>query len=398
VTKAMNTQQIYRKGETSERMSPLPCGMIHRLRPLHSERQIPLDRVFGSCPAAIVCLAFVLSVALLAGCGGGREGPAAESRLVQAVTASLDSLSVNVTAWGKTEASRRVALAFEVPGSIEALPYDEGDPASRGAVLGELRQNRFKANLAQAKATYEEAQRNLKRMTSLSEENVVSDEERERAETDLAAAEAAFRSAEEDLRGSIITAPFKGLVARRHCELGQYVSAGTPAFVFMEMDPILVTVGLSDKDISMIREGQPAIIRLDAYPEREFEGTVREVAVAADESGGSFPVEVELPNPDLLFKAGMAAEVAIAVQKVAGAVILPMEAIVYDGLEPYVFLVSDSVATKRKIQVRAQSEMRVAVLGISAGDTVVAAGNRFLRDGEPIRYTLKRAGESAGAE
>jgi RND family efflux transporter MFP subunit len=314
---------------------------------------------------------------------------AAEPRLVRAVTASLDTLSVNVTAWGKTEASRSVNLAFEVPGTVESLPYDEGDLASRGAVLGRLRQNRFKANLTHAKATHDEAERNLTRMTSLSEEDVVSDEERERAETRLASADAALRSAEEDLRGSAVTAPFDGLVARRHCELGQYVSPGTRAFVFMELDPIIVTVGLSDKDISTIAEGQSVSVHLDAYPGREFEGRVREVAIAADETGGSFPVEVELSNPGLLIKAGMAAEVAIAVRDIAAAVVLPMEAIVYEGLEPHVFLIADSVATKRKVEVQAQSEMRVAVMGISAGDIVVAAGNRFLRDGERIRYTMR---------
>jgi len=355
----------------------------HHRRYTNSQASKPgLGRIF----TAILVIAAAPIV--LGGCGGGSGNPEAEPRLVRAVIASLDTLSVNVTAWGKTEASRRVDLAFEVPGTVESLPYDEGDLASRGAILGKLRQNRFGANLAQAKAAYEEAQRNLKRMTALSEEDVVSEEERERAETALAAAEAAFRSAEEDLRGSVITAPFDGLTARRHCELGQYVSPGIPAFTFMEMDPILVTVGLSDKDVSMVEEGQAAMVGLDAYPGRDFEGRVREVAVAAEEPGGSFPVEIELPNPDLRIKAGMAAEVAISIRKIPEAVVLPMEAIVYEGLEPHVFVISDSTAMKRRIEVRAQSEMRVAVTGISAGDTVVAAGNRFLRDGETIRFTM----------
>jgi membrane fusion protein (multidrug efflux system) len=338
---------------------------------------------------ALPALVLAAAPLLMGGCGGGAPGSEAEPRLVQAVTASIDSLSVTVTAWGKTEASRRVALAFEVPGTVESLPFDEGDLVSRGSVIGSLRQSRFKANLAQARATYEEAQRNVKRMTALSEEDVVSAEERERAETVLAVAEAALRSAEEDLRGSAVTAPFQGVVARRHFELGQYASPGVPAFTFMEMDPIVVTVGLSDKDISLVREDQPVLVRMDAYPRREFQGRVREVAVAADESGGSFPVEVELPNPELLIKSGMAAEVAIAVESVPKAVVLPMEAIVYEGLEPFVFVIDDSVASKRKIEVQAQSEMKVAVLGISAGDVIVSAGNRFLRDGEPIRYTMK---------
>lgn len=351
---------------------------------------------FRSSFSLLAGLALFSGAAVLTGCGGGGDAPPAEPRLVQVVTASLDSLSVTVNALGKTEASRRVELAFEVPGTVDRLPYDEGDPAPGGAVLGSLRQDRFKANLAQAKASFEDAERNLRRMRTLSEESVVSDEERELAETRLAAAEAALRSAEEDLRGSAVVAPFKGLVAKRYCELGQYVSPGTPAFVLMEMDPIVVNVALSDKDVSMVTKGQPAVVRLDAYPGRDFEGKVRKVAVAAGEPSGSFPVEVELPNPDRTIKSGMAAEVAIVVQRLRSAVVLPVEAIVYKDREPFVFLISDGVASRHKIEVRAQAEMTAAVRGISAGDTVVAAGNRFLRDGEPVRYAVEGRTEPVG--
>ncbi len=56
-------------------------------------------------------------------------------------------------AWGTAEANRRVELAFEVQGTVAELPYDEGDYAPEGAVLGELRRGRFKANHASAQAS-----------------------------------------------------------------------------------------------------------------------------------------------------------------------------------------------------------------------------------------------------
>jgi RND family efflux transporter MFP subunit len=361
--------------------------------------QIHRKKLIPWCTRALAAgLVLCTGAPLLAGCGAKSEQAAAKPRLVQVVAASLDSLTVTVTALGKTEASRRVELAFEVPGTVEALPYDEGDLAPSGAALGMLRQDRFKANLAQATASFDEAKRNLTRMTALSEENVVSDEERERAETALAAAQAALKSAEEDLRGSQVVAPFRGVVARRYCELGQYVSPGTPAFVFMEMDPIVVAAALSDNDVSLVRQGQQAVVRLDAYPGRAFQGKVSEVPVAADEPGGSFPVEVEVPNPDFLIKSGMAAEVSIVVRKLPSVVVLPAEAIIYQNKEPHVFLVSDGIAKRRPIEVQAQSEMRIAVVGVAPGDTVVAAGNRFLRDGEPVRYVMEEATGTESAE
>lgn len=331
-----------------------------------------------------------MCAALAGGCGGGggAETNEPEPRLVQAVTAAYDSLKVTVNAWGMAEPNRRVELAFEVQGTVDALPYDEGERASKGSVLGVLRQGRFKSSHASARASYEDAERNLRRMKTLSEEDVVSNEERERAEILLAAAEARLSGAEEDLRGSVIAAPFSGLVTKRYCELGEVTSPGKPAFVFMEMDPILVVIDLSDTDVSRVEVGQPSVVHLDPHPGVAFEGRISSVAVAADEQGGAFEVEIEIPNPDLLIKPGMAAEVEITVNRLPRSIVLPIEAIIYEAGVPFVYVVSDGRAEKRELNVEAQAGMTVAVRGIAAGDTIVAAGNRFLKDGEPVRVAI----------
>jgi RND family efflux transporter MFP subunit len=329
---------------------------------------------------------------LFAGCGGGGEvqEEAPEVRLVQAMTASHHSLDVTVNAWGKAQANRRVELAFEVQGIIASLPFDEGEYAYQGATLASLRQGRFSAAKEAAEATYEDAKRNLSRMERLAKENVISDEERERAEIAVAAAHAMLQSASEDLRGSVIFAPFGGLVTTKFCELGEVASPGKPAFVFMEMDPILVNIELSDADVSKVKEGQAALVRLDAYPNRSFEGRVSSVAVAANEQGGAFKVEIEITNPDLAIKPGMAAEVNVTIETVPRSIVLPIESIVYDAGVPYVYVVSGGKANKRRLDVVAQAGTRVAVRGLAAGDTVVAAGNRFLTDGEAVRVSIER--------
>ncbi len=338
--------------------------------------------------AALVAVA-VLAL-LNAGCGGETETKAPEPRLVQAITASLDTLVITVNAWGVAEANRRVELAFEVQGTIESLPYDEGEYAPEGSVLGSLRQGRFESSYASAKASFEDAERNLARMMKLSEEDVVSDEERERAEIALASAQARLKAAEEDLRGSVITAPFGGVVTKRSCELGEVVSPGVPAFVFMETDPIVVKIDLSDADVARVAEGQRAAVRFDAHPGRVFQGKVSKVAAAADEQGGAFKVEIAIPNRDAAIKPGMAAEAQIDVDRLSRVIVLPTEALVYEAGVPHAYVVSGGVAAKRRLEVAGQSGMATAVRGLAPGDTVVSAGNRFLKDGEPVRAVVKR--------
>lgn len=346
---------------------------------------IGANRIARAAATAALC------AGVLGGCGGQAETEAPRPRLVRAVTASYDSLVIGVTAWGRAEANRRVELAFEVSGTVERLPYDEGETAPAGATLGSLRQGRFKANLVSAEASFKDAERSLARMRVLHKEEVVSDEELEQDEIELAEAEARLRSAEEDLRGSVITAPFGGVVTKRHCEIGQVVAPGTPAFVLMEMDPIVIRIELSDSDVSRVAEGQPAAVRFDAHPDETFNGVVSRVAAAANELGGAFEVEIEIANPRMKIKPGMAAEVEIAVERLRRGIVLPVEAIVYDSGIPYAYVVSGGRAEKTRIEVEGQSEMTVAVRGLSYGDTVVSAGNRFLKDGEMVRVSVDGA-------
>jgi membrane fusion protein (multidrug efflux system) len=337
-----------------------------------------------------IVLAPAIAALALSGCGGGgTQEEAPQLRYVRATIASHGDLEVTVNTWGVAEANRRVELAFEVQGTVASIPYDEGEFASRGSTLASLRQGRFKAAHESAEASYEDAKRNLGRMEKLAEEDVVSDEERERAEIALASAHAMLESAAEDLRGSVITAPFGGLVTTRYCELGEVTSPGKPAFVFMEMDPITVNIELSDADVSTVEEGQPAAVRFDAHPGQTFQGTVSSVAVAANEQGGAFKVEIEIPNPDLKIKPGMAAEARVTVEAVPRSIVLPIESIVYDSAVPYAYVLSNGVAVKTRLEVVGQAETRVAVRGVAPGDTVVAAGNRFLRDGEPVRVSIE---------
>lgn len=334
--------------------------------------------------------ALAAAAILLAGCGGGEVVQESESepRFVRGIIASYDSLEITVNAWGTAEANRRVELAFEVQGTVASIPYDEGDYAPAGSSLASLRQGRFKAAHESAVASYEVAKINLRRMETLAEEDVVSKEERERAETAEAAALALLKGATEDLRGSVITAPFNGVVATRYCELGEVTSPGKPAFLFMEMDPILVNIEVSDADVSKVGEGQPATVRFDAHPGRSFRGKVSSVAVAAGEQSGAFKVEIKIRNPDLAVKPGMAAEVIVTADKIARSIVLPIESIIYDAGVPYAYVVENGLAKRRKLEMTGQAETRVAVSGIAAGDTVIAAGNRFLRDEEPVRVSL----------
>ena len=71
----------------------------------------------------------------------------------------------------------------------------------------------------------------------------------------------------------------------------------------------------------------------------------------------------------------------VTIETVSSSIVLPIEAIVYNAGVPYVFVVDRGVANKQRLEVVAQAGTRVAVRGLAAGDTVIAAGNRFLTDG-----------------
>ena len=133
--------------------------------------------------------------------------------------------------------------------------------------------------------------------------------------------EAALRQSRLDLDHTIIRSPVDGIVIERNVDIGQTVAASLQAptlfIIAQDLSEMQVNVNLDEADIGRIREGQPATFTVDAFPEREFSGRVKQIRKAAQTLSNvvTYTVVLSAANPDQRLLPGMTATVTIVVSE-----------------------------------------------------------------------------------
>ena len=215
---------------------------------------------------------------------------------------------------------------------------------------------------------------------------------------------AQFKSAQFNLGYSVITAPRDGMVLRKLAEERELVPAGTPVLVFGESDRgYVVRAALADREIVNVKLGDKGEIRMDAFPGQAMSGTIVEIASAADERSGMFPIEVHFDSPPPRLVSGLVARLRLAPDTEAPPLTyVPMAALVEgDGDRASVFVIEGGKAQRRDVRVAFITADSIALeSGLAAGEAVITDGALFLENGEAGRGPARHhqaGGEHAGA-
>ncbi|GFK94742.1 Efflux pump periplasmic linker BepF [Fundidesulfovibrio magnetotacticus] len=303
-----------------------------------------------------------------------------------------------------------VSLAFKVPGYVDEIDpkaLDKGSRVTRGQVLARLRENDYKARVAQARSTLEEARASLvlavndqERNARLYRDKVISRGEQDRtderkgvAQARVAQAAAALEQAEINLRDASLASPMDGLVVRRDVERGSLVNQGGVAFVLADLSSVKAVFGLPDQDVARISPGSPLAVTTEALPGREFTGTVSAVSPSADPKSRAFDVEVTIPNPERLLRDGMVVSVR---QGAAGArdslAAVPLHALAKplggDSFLVHVLAEKDgrAYAQARGVEVAGvKGDMVTVRSGLVPGERVITRGATLAADGQEVR-------------
>ena len=193
-----------------------------------------------------------------------------------------------------------------------------------------------------------------------------------------------------------LIAPFDAYVVAEHVEEGAWASRGQPVVEVAELDPIEVRVFVPESFVTFIGPNTPAEVIFDALPEEKFPGKVVRIVPQADLRSRTFPVKVQLSNPERrnghVLKVGMFARVTLASDVPVAARMVPKDALVLNDDRTVVFVVEFTDSNQQKGTVR-----RVPVqLGVSDGtwiqvtgelesnQQVVVKGNEPLRPGQEV--------------
>ena len=137
--------------------------------------------------------------------------------------------------------------------------------------------------------------------------------------------------ARQRLTDATILSPVTGYVVRKHVEVGEWTQIGGTVVEMIDTSILRVHARVTEKMIGAIKEGQKAIIKLDAHADRSFEGTVYRIIPQADEATRSFPVQVNVSDADGVLRAGMFARVSFVLGQRDKVLMVPEDALVYRG-------------------------------------------------------------------
>ena len=385
----------------------------------------------------VVLLALVIFFSVRSG------GPKGEKVFTE--PAGRKTIEAVVTAPGQIDPKVKVNISAHIVGKIEKLYFNEGDSVRRGQKLVELekplyvaQRDRLSAELAsrrvevqRARAAMNTAQAQFERARNLSRQGIQAQELFDQArlaydnaraavaaaEQGVHQAEAGLRSAAEDLSRTTIVSPLDGKVVQLNAREGEVVVTGTMnnpgsvIAVIADLSQILVEAEVAETEVVSVRLQQPAKIKVDAMPDREYHGHVVEIGSSAAVRQGAgagvryFKVKVAIEDADERLRPGMTSQVSIVTNSAPNAIAVPIQTVVERvpgasgddadaGDKPkkkYVFLAVDGKAKQVEVQTGISDATHVVITsGVKEGDRLITGPFRTLKklkDGDPINET-----------
>lgn len=318
-----------------------------------------------------------------------------------------EQLRVEAELTGTSVALRRAELSPRVEGLVIELQVDEGSVVESGdpimtldARLAEIEASSAEARVAEAEARQRDAVRVRDELLRLKQGQHASKTDIEAAIAQMAIADAALRGAQAELERAReliarhrLSAPFAGVVVAKLVEVGEWVQNDAAAIELLELDRIRVRATLPQRDYTRVEPGAKARLRFDALPQQVFVGEVVARVAYGDERTRSFPVLIDLPNPNRLLAPGMSARVSVELNDgIVEALTVPRDAVVAksDGSREVWRVETDAegIARVQPVSVeigRAVADRLELVSGtLTGGDRVVLLGNEGLKPGQAV--------------
>jgi len=292
----------------------------------------------------------ILSVVIFARTQNNTTNYQSSTQKFKDYTVERGNFKIMVTANGGVIPIDRVEIKSKASGLVEELPVEQGDHIKMGDLIARLDQKDERAAVSQAQADFDiataelkKSQREFERRNELFAENLVSEEEKDQIELNLAIAKGklvqattALDRAKERLSESIVRAPIDGVILQKYVEKGQIiasgisnVSGGTPIVDIADMSSVYIQAGVDEIDIGKIKVGQKANVIADAYPDIIFNGKIVRIAPEAkiEQNVTLFDVIVEVQNREGKLKSGMNTSIEITIIQEDNVLLVPSIAI-----------------------------------------------------------------------
>ena len=309
-----------------------------------------------------------------------------EAILVATTSPEMHTFEKSLSFLGVFDALHQNNVASDGSGKLIKLFVEEGDFVQAGQTIAKLDDEMVQLQIQNVQLNIEQLKNDNARFSTLKKENVVSNVEAEKVELGLKSAEVQLKQLQKQLRSTSIIAPFSGIVSKKMVDLGSMVMPGAPIVELTDVSSLKLTVSVPERDVLKFSKGQNVAAKADVYGDRDFNGTITNIAIQADASH-NFKVQTTVRNSnENKLMAGMYGSVSLNNSKSTTALSVPRKALIGSSKSPKVYVVRDGKA--RLVAFNAgtsDGEFIEVISGLTINDKVVVKGQVNLQDNSNVK-------------
>ncbi|MDD2931100.1 MAG: efflux RND transporter periplasmic adaptor subunit [Fermentimonas sp.] len=324
---------------------------------------------------------FVVAIFLIS-CGGSGQS-ASESETSQKTKVRVEEVSLvpvdQISTFTATvEADKVNNIAPAMGGRIRQIYVDVGSYVKKGQVLVAM----DAATFSQQETQVATLRRDYERYRELYEVGGISKQQLDQAKTQLDVAETAMENLSENTR---LISPLSGVVTARNYDPGD-VAMQLPILTIESMNPVKVTLNVSERYYSQVSIGMPVEVQADALGDEVFEGKISLIYPTIDPMSHTFTVEVTVPNSNQKLRPGMFSRVKMNFGSNDRPLLSDRAVLKQVGSnDRYVFVEENGKAVYTLVQLGVRIDDKYEILsGLNAGDKVIIHGNTNLIDGSEV--------------
>jgi multidrug efflux system membrane fusion protein len=299
-----------------------------------------------------------------------------------------------LTAVGDLAAVHQVNVTSDVSGRITGIMFEAGSMVKAESPLVQLFDAPDQGDLASFKAQAVVGQLSLDRAKQLAAKQFGPQSTVDQAQAAYDQAIAGIAKTQALISQKLVRAPFDGELGVRHIEVGQYLTAGTMIVTLTDLSMLYANFTVTEKQSAQLKVGQTVRVRVDAYPNRNFEGKITTIEPQISADTRNIHVQATIANPDMILKPGMFTTTTVVLPDKPAVVTVPETSVDYTLYGDSVFLVTDKqeddgktslTAVRTFVRTGNRIEGRTEILsGVKPGDRVVAVGQLKLQSGAAV--------------
>lgn len=336
-------------------------------------------------------LSSLTALLLLSACTGSgnqdESSAASPEALVSLATATNGAVATTTSIYGAVEmgASAQYTLAAPVEATVVSVPAPVGTHVIRGSLVVALRPApTTSAQIAKAASDAKAAEQALARAERLRADGLASDADVETARQTLAASRATSQALAQQTRALSLRSPGEGYVSAVAVNPGDLVASGANVATISRTGALRARFGVDPALINQLSPGQTIRVKRSGGG-ASFDMLILSVDPSIDPQTRLAALFGRIPA-SLALGPGQPLTGTAILSRSAGAVTIPYAALLDDGGQPYVYVVSGGVAHRHDVVTGATSGKLVAIeKGVAAGDKVVTAGGTAVEDGMKVR-------------